>query len=154
MSNLYQKHKAENKKLMDSILEKHVFFAFNPRQFQEGCEKLGVKYTGELYRLGNTGGFYKKTDAPIINKMFDDMEANYQKALEEGGVQFAKDMFGDELDDHEFSYTRELDETLMSLSLTPEEIAKNPVLMEGLRGALKDRRCGYMVENWEVVYNG
>lgn len=45
-----------------------VFYAFNNEQFAEGMNGIGltVDDTDKIYKLGNSGGFYRKVDAPII----------------------------------------------------------------------------------------
>lgn len=45
-------------------------FAFSETQFEEMKIKLGVKENNELYRLGDTGGFYRKTDSELIHRTF------------------------------------------------------------------------------------
>ena len=47
-------------------------FAFNKEQFAEGMKKLGLSPndTKKIYRLGNTGGYYRREDAESLNEMF------------------------------------------------------------------------------------
>ena len=136
MGNLYLETKKKNEELMNKTFEGTVFFAFSDKQFEEGMKKIGAKDSSELYKLG-CGGFYKKTDSEKIHQMYVDMEANEAKALEEGGEEYAYQMFACELADHEFDYTMEIEDTLDALAYEPEEIGKNPVLYAGLERALQ-----------------
>ena len=45
-------------------------FAFSETQFEEMKIKLGVTENSELYRLGDTGGFYRKADSELILRTF------------------------------------------------------------------------------------
>ena len=136
-NNIYLQVKAENEKRMNDLFESTVFFAFNNKQFQEGMEKIGAKHTSELYKLGNSGGFYKKTDSDKIRQLFADMAKAEDDALEEYGEEYAYQMFRYELSNHEFGYTMELDNTLDSVGYDIETISKNPVLYNGLKKALE-----------------
>lgn len=51
-------------------------FAFSETQFEEMKIKLGVKENSELYRLGDTGGFYRKADSELIHRTFKRMRKN------------------------------------------------------------------------------
>lgn len=53
------------------------------------------------------------------------------------GKQFAKDMFESELANHEYGYTKELDDTLEAIGITIEEINNNDNLKNGLKLALE-----------------
>ena len=135
MGNLYLEVKKKNEELMNKTFEGTVFFAFSDKQFEEGMAKIGAKDSSELYAMPG-GGYYKKTDSPKIKQMFDEMEANEEKALEEGGAEYAFQMFAYELSNHEFGYTMDIEDTLDALGYEAEEIGKNPVLYAGLERAL------------------
>ena len=49
-----------------------VFFAFGREQFKEQMEKRGLTEndTDKIYRLGDSGGFYLKSDADVIRAFF------------------------------------------------------------------------------------
>jgi hypothetical protein len=118
-----------------------MFFAFNNKQFDEGMAKLGLSPddTGKIYKLGSTGGFYLKTDAPALYEMFDRHEKELSDAIagDKTGDGFIFDMFMYELSNHEFTYTNRTDETLDALGLTAEDIERNPALRHGLAKACK-----------------
>ena len=54
------------------------------------------------------------------------------------GEGYIKDMFVSELENHEYGYTYELDDTLDALELTREQIANSPNLKHGLDLAKKE----------------
>ena len=64
MGNRYRDLRKRQQKKTDKLFKETVFFAFNEKQLQEGMKQIGARFTSELYRMGSTGGFYKKTDAP------------------------------------------------------------------------------------------
>ena len=93
-----------------------MFFAFNNKQFEEGMAKFGLKAddTEKIYKLGNTGGFYLRTDAPRLFEMFDRQEREQQEAIANDitGDGYIYQMFLHELNDHEYGYTRDPEGTL------------------------------------------
>jgi len=119
-----------------------MFFAFNKKQFEEGMEKLGLEPgdTDKVYRLSNTGGFYKKVDAPKFKKMFDRREQERQDAInaDETGEGYIYEMFQYELANHEYGYTGRIDDTLEALGLTLEEVKGCERLSRGLALARED----------------
>lgn len=60
-------------------------------------------------------------------------------ANDKTGEGFILDMFNAALSDHEYAYTRRLDEALQSLELTGEDIANDPRLLTGLTIAKKQQ---------------
>ena len=76
----YQELRTRQQKEVDAL---PLGFAFSEKQFEEMKAKLGVKENSELYRLGNTGGFYRKIDADLIIGTFKrpgkmQLERNWQ----------------------------------------------------------------------------
>lgn len=118
-----------------------MMFAFSDKQFAEGMRELGLdpSETDKVYALPGTGGFYRRSDAPALHEMFDRHEHERKEAIEadETGDGFIFQMFRDELANHEYSYTGELDETIVALGLTAEEISNSPKMMRGLQKAIK-----------------
>ena len=120
------------------------FFAFNEGQFAEGMHSLGLSpgEEGKLYRLGSTGGFYRRTDSDRLHEMFDRHAAEMQAAVDSDatGDGFIYEMFLYELANHEFTYTNDLSDTLDALDLTSEEINADKRLQHGLRKAVAELR--------------
>jgi len=118
------------------------FFAFNDNQFIEGMKRFGlsVEDTDKIYKFGDTGGFYLRTDAARLREMSDRHEAERKAAIaaDKRGNGYIYHMFRDELINHEFTWTDELEDTLDALGITLEEINDDPRLKRGLEKAMKD----------------
>lgn len=131
---LKQKHQ-------DEVNKFPMAFAFNKRQFEEGMKKLGLEPTDtdKVYRLGGTGGFYKKTDAEALHGMFKRHSTEMQQAIDsdETGEGFIFEMFDYELGNHEYTYTNTIEDAINALGLTPDDIRSNERLQNGLRKAKK-----------------
>lgn len=114
-----------------------MFFAFSNEQFAEGMKKLGLEpsETDKIYRLGNTGGFYRKTDGQKLKDMFDRHEKEMADAIAQDttGTGFIFEMFLYELANHEYCITYEYEDTFRAVGLTSEEIYGNNALANGLR---------------------
>lgn len=78
-----------------------IFYAFSDRQFAEQMEKRGltVSDTDKIYKLGNSGGFYLKSDADVITQFFNkpDKLSELMKNYD-----FAVDAIYYEMADHEY----------------------------------------------------
>ena len=120
-----------------------MMFAFSDKQFEEGMQKLGLTATDtdKIYSLSGTGGFYKRTDAEALHKMFKNHEEEMKQSIN-NSEGFIFDMFNYELANHEYTYTGEVDQTLDALGLTIEEIHNNKKLLHGLQKA-----CKYQKDN-------
>ena len=81
-----------------------IFYAFSNEQFMNEMRKRTKARTLEgaaklVYRLGDSGGFYLKTDAPIIRDYFskhDELEDLMKDAV------FAEEAFMYEMRNHEY----------------------------------------------------
>lgn len=141
MANQY---KALKEKHQQEINDFPMFFAFNQQQFVEGMAKLGLKPedTDKIYKLGHTGGFYRKTDAMDLIELFN-RHAQEEKdaiAADTTGDGYIFQMFNYELANHEYGYTRDPEPTLDAVGLTMEEIEANPALLHGWKKALRKQR--------------
>jgi len=118
-----------------------IFFAFSNEQFEEGMAKFGLTRfdINEIYKLGNTGGFYRRTDAERLHEMFERHEKEMQDAIDADstGEGFIFDMFNYELADHEYIVSYDISSTLDALDLTIEDIQKDKRLQHGLALAKK-----------------
>ena len=120
-----------------------IGFAFGNRQFEELMRHWGFdpeKDLDKIYQLGDTGGFYKRTDAQLIRDTFHKYEEELQAAIDADptGEGFIKDMFLCELENHEYSYTGTSEDALEALGLSYEDVAANPKLIHGLELAEKE----------------
>lgn len=131
----YKKMKDKHQR---EINEFPMFFAFTKKQFYEGMKKLGLDPSEEhkIYKLGGSGGFYKKSDATKLNEMFKRHEYEMKKAMEEDD-DFIFDMFNYELSNHEYIYTHDVTDTLNALGLTVDEVKNDKRLIDALQKACK-----------------
>jgi hypothetical protein len=133
--NTYRKLKAKHQK---EVNEFPMFFAFSDKQFKEGMEKFGLSEndTDKIYKFGNTGGFYLRSDAQKLHEMLD---RHFQETTEaiKNDDEFVYDMFEYELANHEYCITYDLEDTLDALGLTAEQINADKRLTHGLNKAIK-----------------
>ena len=120
-----------------------IGFAFSDRQFEEMMRGWGLdpeKDLDKIYRLGRTGGYYKKTDAQLIHYTFSRHDAELQAAIAEDktGEGFIYEMFLCELDNHEYGYTMDTEETLDTLGYTADEVLADPRLKRGIEKAVTE----------------
>ncbi len=116
-------------------------FAFSNKQFKDMMEKWGLNENDidKICSIGR-GGFIRKTDIEEFNKMCDEIRKEEKDLIEQDktGDGYIKDMFLYELENHEYGYTRELDDTLDALELTYEQVMESPNLKHGLELAKKE----------------
>jgi hypothetical protein len=141
--NAYKKMRDRHQR---EVNEFPMFFAFNDRQFAEGMAKLGLNPNDieAIYKLGDTGGYYRRSDAPQFHEMFERHIAEMQEAInaDKFGNGFIFDMFCYELANHEYNYTGDISDTLNALDLTEEDINGNESLRRGLNSAVKEQTKG------------
>ena len=96
-----------------------MFFAFNKQQFAEGMRTLGLSLSDTCQMCSIFGGGYcRKSDAAKLGEML----ARHRKELEDAissdktGKGFIFDMFLQELENHEYSYTGDVQEALDALN--------------------------------------
>lgn len=116
-----------------------LHFAFSKKQFEEEMKSMGLDPYDDIDKLykGIGGSFYLKTDSQTINstlarhqKEFDDAVAS-----DETGNGFIFDMFLEELNNHEFSYTGDPDEAVYALGFDYDDLEKSLPLMNGFKKA-------------------
>lgn len=127
-------------KQAEEFAEFPIAFAFSDEQVKEGLRKLGLNEndTDKVTGIG-AGGFIKKTDVEKYVELSKKFYRELKEAIAEDktGEFFIKDMFTDELANHEYGYTMDLDDTLEAIGITIEEINNNDNLRNGLRLALE-----------------
>ena len=116
-------------------------FAFSDKQFREVMQAWGLdpeKDTDKIFSIGY-GGFIQKKDAELLHTTTARHEEELAAAIaaDQTGDGFICDMFRYELDNHEYSYTRDPSDTLDALGYTAEEINADQRLLHGLAKACK-----------------
>ena len=128
-------------------------FAFDNEQFKKMMEKWGLTEsdTDKIVSI-DCGGFLRKSDIEEYNKMWDEIRKEHKNLIEQDktGNGYIKDMFVYELENHEYSYTYDLDDTLDALELTREEIAKSHALSNGLKLAKEEILKKEMEEDYDI----
>lgn len=114
-------------------------FAFSHKQFAETMQAWGLdpeKDQDKICSIGY-GGFVQKKDAEQLLTTTERHEAELSAAIaaDPTGDGFIYDMFRAELDDHEYSYTMDLSDTLEALGYTAENINADKRLLHGLERA-------------------
>lgn len=133
MGNLYSELK---KRHQAEINDFPLGFAFSQQQLEESMEKLGAKYKSELRSIG-AGGFVHVDIAADFVALMDRQTKEMEEAIlsDRTGDGFIYDMFLYELANHEYGYTREIEDTLDALGLDYNELESNPALLYGLKKA-------------------
>lgn len=130
---LSEKHQREFNKLP-------LGFAYSDKQFNEMMLKWGLHPKKDLDKLIRIpgGGFIQKKDLQLLKDVTRKNNQEMQAAIDNDpdGTNFIYEMFYYELCNHEFDYTRELDDTLYSLGYTLKDIQTNPKLKNGLKKAM------------------
>ncbi len=138
--NQYAALRKEQEKEIDAF---PFMWAFSQKQFEEGMAKLGLEPTDtdKIYSIGN-GGYIRKTDAKRMGEMFTRHTEQMQAAInaDPTGEGFVADMFLYEMDNHEYSYTHDIEPVLEALGLTAEEVTASKKLRHGLYMAQRGMR--------------
>ena len=98
----YQEMRARQQREVNAL---PLGFAFNEQQFQEMMRKLGVSSPDELYRLGSTGGFHRRSDTALIVGTFQRHIREWQEAVHtpDGiNISWLEEMIYEEMCNHEY----------------------------------------------------
>ena len=145
----YQELKTRQQKEVDAL---PLGFAFSEKQFEEMKAKLGVKENSELYRLGNTGGFYRKIDTDLIMGTFKRHQEERQNAIfTANGINtvYVQSMIYYEMCNHEFAINHDgREEVLEACNLTEELLDKHSELKNAWNAAHKQYYADAERNNW------
>ncbi len=138
MMNKYEEVKARHQKMVNDF---PLGFAFSNEQFKNMMEKwnLEEKDTDKILSIG-AGGFIRKTDLELYKKMWDEIRKENKNLIEQDktGEGYIKDMFVYELNNHEYSYTHNIFDTLEALNISEADIKNNFNLRNGLKLAVNE----------------
>ena len=117
-------------------------FAFSQKQFDEMMRGWGLdpeKDLKKIYRIPG-GGYVQKKDADLLHQTTERHDKEMEAAIAEDktGEGFIYEMFLYELDNHEYGYTRDTEDTLDALGYTAEEILGDPCLKRGIEKAVTE----------------
>jgi uncharacterized protein YaaQ len=145
----YQELRTRQQKEVDAL---PLGFAFSEKQFEEMKAKLGVKENSELYRLGSTGGFYRKIDADLIIGTFKRHQEERQNAIfTANGINtvYVQSMIYYEMCNHEFAINHDgREEVLEACNLTEELLDKHSELKNAWNAARKQYYADAERNNW------
>ena len=145
----YQELKTRQQNEVDAL---PLGFAFSEKQFEEMKAKLGVKKNSELYRLGNTGGFYRKIDTDLIMGTFKRHQEERQNAIfTANGINtvYVQSMIYYEMCNHEFAINHDgREEVLEACNLTEELLDKHSELKNAWNAAHKQYYADAERNNW------
>jgi len=112
-----------------------LIFAFNDKQLQEGCARLGVvEPEKELYSIG-AGGYVRRVDSDKFYLMFKRLDEELQEALKDPA--FLLDALTYELANHEYIFTMDPEPALNALGLSRGDVKESDQLREILNKAIK-----------------
>jgi hypothetical protein len=147
--NKYDEIRSKHQKMFDDF---PIMFAYTDEQFDEGMKKLGLDptETNKVVSLG-IGSFIRKDDIEAYNEMWNAIRNEHNKYInnDKTGEGYIKDMFISELNNHEYCYTGELEETLDALGLNYDQILENPALEHGLKLATEEILQNSKEEDYE-----
>ena len=119
-----------------------IKFAFSNKQFDDIMSEWGFSPddTSKIYKLGSTGGFYRREDSALIFGTLERHEIEKREAIaaDTDGTGYIYDMFLYELANNEYCVTYDLEPTLDACGLTEEEVLASPALLAVLKKAKKD----------------
>lgn len=117
-------------------------FAFSQKQFNEMMVGWGLDPEKDLDKILSIpgGGYVQKKDAGLLHQTAERHDAEMAAAIagDTTGEGFIYQMFLYELDNHEYGYTRDTEDTLDALGYTAEEVLGNPRLKRGIEKAVTE----------------
>ena len=116
-------------------------FAFSQKQFGEMMEEWGLdpeKDLDKIYRLPG-GGYVQKKAADLLHQTTERHSAEMAAAIAEDktGEGFIYEMFFCELDNHEYGYTGDSENTLYALGYTMRQVMADKRLLRGFEKACR-----------------
>ena len=149
---LYENYSEMRKQQQKEFDKFPMMFAFDDEQFDEGMKKLGVTEEEQVISIG-FGGFIRKSDVRKYNNMQDRFLKEFQHSImaDKTGEKFIKGMFIEEMRNHEYSYTKEIEPVFVALGLTMDTVNDFENLKHGLELAKKEylENCNEVEEEFE-----
>ena len=115
-------------------------FAFSDEQFKKMMEGLGLTIgdTDKIARVAG-GAFIQKRDLDSYHEIVKRFDKELKEAIaaDKTGDGFIYQMFLTELENHEYSYTGDAEDTLDALGYTIDEIYADDLLRHGFEKAIQ-----------------
>ena len=127
--NKYEELKERHRKEFEEFPK---MFAFSKEQFEEGKRKLKVSSDKHLIGIG-AGGYIRDTDRQAYLALISRHVAERKEAMRD--AEYCYEMFRCELANHEYGYTRNVDDALKACGLDMDSVTRNPVLSEAFERA-------------------
>lgn len=117
-------------------------FAFGQKQFDEMMKGWNLdpeKDVDKIYSIGS-GGYVQKKDADFLHQTMKRHDEEMAAAIadDKTGEGFIYEMFLYELNNHEYGYTRDTEDTLDALGYTAEQVLNDPRLKRGIEKAVTE----------------
>ena len=126
-----------------------LFFAFSNKQLDEALEKRNATVK-DIYRLGDTGGFYLKKDAEIIRAYFS--KDNQLPALMKD-YDFAVEAFLYEMNNHEYAINWQGDWDVCAVFCDKEpEFSEDKTYVEYFSRHPETTRVSYRLKTPLVIF--
>ena len=113
-----------NKKQKDKNI-KGLFFAFNQKQFEEGCEKVGASKDNKVVSIG-AGGYILKSELENFRNTIDENKKSLKELLRD--KKFAEEAFEYELNNTEYCITQNENDALRQLGIEFEFLEENNLI--------------------------
>lgn len=137
MPNQYQTMKKRHQQEFDAF---PVKFVFSQEQFVRMMAEWGLNQSDTqcLISIG-CNGYIMRTDREAFIDMCERHKKERREAMasDQDGSGYLYDMFLYELNNHEFGYTMDTDDTLNALELTIEQINASPAMRRAWEAAKK-----------------
>lgn len=134
----YTQYNTRREKEVNEFTSKYCHFAFGKEQWNELLKKLGLteKQLKEQYASFGYGGIIRKDKIKDFEDMSERHYNELQKLMED--YKFAKTAFKYQLGNYECYISYRLDEALLALGLTEEEVLQNETLKRAFLDARKE----------------
>lgn len=135
----YEEMKNKHQEEYDTFAKDKIFYIFtsSKEEFEKKLKEYGLNRE-DICSIG-FGGFVKKEYKEKLKSLIRRHKTEKQNAIEQDkdGSGFIKSMFEYELYNHEFLYTRDINDTLDDMGYSIKQIKSNPALKNGLDLAIK-----------------
>lgn len=135
------KYTAMRKRQQEEVNALPLGAAFSPQQFEEMMGNWGLNPETDQDKILSMGFgmFFRKSDEQLVKGTFNRHHEELEAAIAEDttGEGFITDMFVTEMNNHEYSYTGDLEDTLDALGMTYDKLVSDERFMRAFKKAHK-----------------